>query len=89
MPGIYQLRNILIREDKKSGKKSILVIDVGEAQMTKRFRSFGRRGYTPEYVSPERERNKGGEASFASDVWFESIYIFVPPVTCSSRANGL
>ena len=56
-----------MKENAKNGNKSILVVDLGEAQLSKKFDTLSRRAYTPAYVSPERLEGK--EASLASDMW--------------------
>ena len=63
----FLFRNILINEDQKSGRKSILVVDIGEAQLANKFATLSRRSGTPAYMSPERAG--GAEGSLESDMW--------------------
>ena len=56
----------MIKENDKK-EKSLLVIDVGEAQLAKKFASMSKRGGTLEYMAPERRDLK--PATFASDMW--------------------
>ena len=58
-------RNILLNEI----KNSILVADVGEAQLADKFKTLTKRGGTGIYMAPERLFGDGENSSTSSDVW--------------------
>ena len=63
--GLFVSRNILLDEI----NNSILVADVGEAQLANKLKTLTKRGGTSIYMAPERLFGDGENSSSASDVW--------------------
>ena len=62
---IFVCSNILLDEI----NNSILVADVGEAQLANKLKTLTKRGGTPKYMAPERSLGEEEISSTASDVW--------------------
>ena len=63
-----------------------MVVDIGEAQLAKKFDTMSRRSGTLAYMAPERAG--GEEGSSESDMWytFTSFSLFLRPVLFTKRA---